>query len=162
VPSPSAWLAPIIEVLNDLEVRWSIAGGLAALRYRLAERYTADADLLTDWHPDLAQRLLSLGYAVTVLADPGEQPHLLLVRRGDERIDLLLRVVEYQDVALERATDHFLTVEDVIVHKLIAWRAKDRDDVASILASGCPLDQAYIEWWATEWEVVDRWRVATA
>ncbi len=54
-----------------------------------------------------------------------------------------------------------LTPEDVIVHKLIAWRPRDRDDIASILDAGLALDVTYIEHWASEWEVLDRWRAAT-
>ncbi len=50
-----------------------------------------------------------------------------------------------------------LTVEDVIVHKLIAWRSKDRDDIASILSPPPSLDVDYIVRWANEWEVTDRW-----
>ena len=50
-----------------------------------------------------------------------------------------------------------LTVEDVIVHKLIAWRAKDRDDLASILAANPVRDDDYIDTWAATWEVDDRW-----
>lgn len=39
-------------------------------------------------------------------------------------------------MALERAVDHVLTAEDVIIHKLIAWRPRDRDDIAAILDAG--------------------------
>jgi hypothetical protein len=93
------------------------------------------------------------------MADVGEHPHLLVVRKRDERTDLLIPTVEYQELALERGdpNNHCLTIEDVIVHKLIAWRAKDREDVASILARGLPRDDAYIAHWAAEWEVTDRW-----
>ncbi|MCC7076456.1 MAG: hypothetical protein IT198_04965 [Acidimicrobiia bacterium] len=47
------------------------------------------------------------------------------------------------------------------MHKLIAWRPRDRDDIASILDAGLALDVTYIEHWASEWEVLDRWRAAT-
>jgi hypothetical protein len=53
-----------------------------------------------------------------------------------------------------------LTVEDVLVHKLIAWRARDRDDVRSILWTGLVFDRDYVDHWATEWMVEDRWREA--
>lgn len=70
--------------------------------------------------------------------------------------------LEYQELALEcgDANDHCLTIEDVIVHKLIAWRAKDRDDVASILGRGLPRDDDYVARWAAEWEVTERWDAA--
>lgn len=79
-----------------------------------------------------------------------------------ERIDLLLSTVHYQDLAIDRGREqHVLTVEDVIMHKLIAWRPRDREDIASILAAGHELDLDYIEHWAREWEVLDRWKDAT-
>jgi len=55
-----------------------------------------------------------------------------------------------------------ITVEDVLVHKLIAWRARDRNDIASILETAPKLDETYIEHWATEWDVLDRWYEARA
>lgn len=53
---------------------------------------------------------------------------------------------------------HVLTVEDVIVHKLIAWRPRDRDDIRSILEAGVALDAAYLTRWIAEWELADRWQ----
>lgn len=55
-----------------------------------------------------------------------------------------------------------ITVEDVIVQKLIAWRPRDRNDIASILEGGHHLDEQYIERRAVEWEVLDRWHQARA
>jgi hypothetical protein len=95
------------------------------------------------------------------MADPGESPHLVLLKRDDERVDLLVAVTEYQKLALERGlTAHVLTVEDVIVHKLIAWRPRDQRDIASILSVDQPIDERYVEHWAAEWDVLDRWRAA--
>jgi D-serine dehydratase len=63
----------------------------------------------------------------------------------------------FQRAAIERAVDGVITAEDVIVFKLIAWRPRDQDDVASTLDAGHHLDTAYIERWAAEWQVTDRW-----
>ena len=53
-----------------------------------------------------------------------------------------------------------LTVEDVIVHKLLADRARDRDDIASILATGRSFDEDYVRRWAAVWGVGERWTAA--
>jgi hypothetical protein len=45
----------------------------------------------------------------------------------------------------------------VIIHKLLAWRSRDVDDITDILSTDPQLDEAYIEHWAREWEVLDRW-----
>lgn len=51
-----------------------------------------------------------------------------------------------------------LTVEDVIVHKLIAGRTQDIADIEAILAARVAFDASYVERWARFWEVLDRWR----
>lgn len=79
-----------------------------------------------------------------------------------DRVDLLIVTVEYQQVALDRSRDGVIAVEDVIVHKLIAWRPRDQDVVLSILRADPHLDAQCIEHWAQEWGVVDRWREALA
>ncbi len=157
-PRPWAWLAPLAEALDDLGVPWAVAGALAADRYRTTQRFTVDLDLLVGWSDALPEAIEQLGYDVLLIADPDEPPHLIRLRSTTERVDLLIALVEYQHVAVARSNaDHLLTVEDVIVHKLISWRPKDQDDVASILAGGPDLDEAYIERWAVAWEVTDRW-----
>jgi len=84
---------------------------------------------MATFDPELERRLIDAGYDVDVIADVGEPPHLIRCQRGAEAVDILLPVVEYQRVALARALDQVLTAEDVIVHKLIAWRLRDRDDI---------------------------------
>jgi len=127
---PSAWLASIAEIFDFVGVEWTLVGALAANRYCATPRFTTDV---------------------------GEPPHLIRCHRGAEAVDILLPVVEYQHVALARAQDHVLTVEDVIVHKLIAWRARDRDDIRSILEAGVALDHEYLDGWIAEWDVAERW-----
>lgn len=159
-PSDSA--ASAAEILGRLGGRWTLIGALAAQHYRATPRMTTDADFLADDVPGLADAFSAAGYAVVTHAEPGEPAHLLVVTGHGDHIDVLLPVVEYQEVALARAIDHVLTVEDVIVHKLIAWRPRDRNDIASILETGEPLDGDYIIRWATEWGVADRWQQALA
>jgi len=149
--------ASAAEILNGLGGRWALIGALAALRYRVTPRLTTDADILADPVDGLAQAFEAAGYTVTTIASPGEEPHLLVIRGHGDQIDVLLTAVEYQDVALSRAVDHVISAEDVIIHKLIAWRPRDRNDIASILESARPLDEDYIERWARAWDVLDRW-----
>lgn len=160
MPGPLEWLDSLARTLDRLPVRWTTIGALAANHYRADERFTTDVDVLAERHPRMEDALGIAGYAVESVLQPGEAPHLLRLTRGPERVDILLPVVEYQEVALARAVDHVLTAEDVIVHKLIAWRPRDRDDVRSILEAGVPLDKAYITRWAEDWEVAGRWTQA--
>ena len=74
---------------------------------------------------------------------------------------------DYQHEAIRRARQEsfddgasarVLTAEDVIVHKLIAGRTQDIADIEAILAAKLPLDEDYIEQWATYWDVLSYWR----
>ena len=155
---PSAWLASIADIFDGLGIDWTVVGALAANRYRATPRFTTDLDTMARHHEDLVGALQRAGYDVSVFADEGEPPHLIRCHRGPESIDVLLPVIEYQAVALDRAIDHVLAVEDVIVHKLIAWRPRDRDDIRSILEAGVALDAAYLARWIAEWELDERWQ----
>ena len=151
-------------ILESLAVDWALIGGLAANVYRDYERFTVDADVLVgcDGDPDrIANAFRVAGFAVDEIADTGESAHLLLCRREDAEIDVLLPVVEYQLEALRRSGGaHLLTVEDVIVHKLIAWRPQDQDDIASILRTEIDLDTSYVDRWSAEFEVDGNWATA--
>jgi hypothetical protein len=154
---PSAWLASIAEIFDDLGLDWTLIGALAANRYRATPRFTTDLDTMAAGHPDLVGRLEAAGYDVTVAADAGEAPHLLRCHRGPASIDIVHPVVAYQREALDRAVDHVLAPEDVVIHKLIAWRPRDRDDIRSILEAGVDLDRDYLERWVAAWELDERW-----
>ena len=153
----SAWLASIAEIFDDLGAEWTLIGALAANSYRATPRFTTDVDALAQFDPELVERLEAAGYDVAIIGDSGEPPHMLRCYRGSEQIDILLPVVEYQQTALERAVDHVLTVEDVIIHKLIAWRPRDRDDIRSMLEVEPELDAHYLDHWIAEWELTKRW-----
>lgn len=159
-PSDSA--ARAAEVFERANVPWALVGALAALRYRATPRMTVDADFLAKYEPRLVDAFRADGYDVTEVAEAGEPPHLLVVRGQGDVIDVLLAVVEYQEVALARAVDHVLSIEDVLIHKLIAWRPRDRNDIASILDTDPELDEAYLVEWVQAWDVEERWREARA
>lgn len=136
---------------------------LLRLRYRSQPRETTYVDFLIREIRDLPARLEADGYEVKVLAEPGEaEPYLALLRGNGVRVDIMAAQTEFQRSALDRAVDGVITVEDVIVFKLLAWRARDRADIDSILSVGHELEEGYIEHWAEEWQVSDRWARAKA
>ena len=160
-------------LLDGLSIRWALIGGLAANRFRRSPRNTDDVDLLlADAGPGpdtLESTLIAAGWSVQ-RADPiGD---LLRARHAElGPVDLLVAGTAYQHEALQRALAAVervpgagavpaLTVEDVIVHKLIAGRYRDLADIEEILESDPTLDEDYIERWAKFWEVLDRWKVA--
>jgi methyl coenzyme M reductase gamma subunit len=76
------------------------------------------------------------------------------------RIDLIFSYSPYERQALERvrrvsvgkANVRFAAVEDVIVHKMIAGRPRDLEDVRGILLKNPTFDEAYIRRWLAEFD----------
>lgn len=163
-------LGEIGALLDGLSIRWALAGGLAANRYRRSPRHTDDVDLLlANTGPGLdmlESTLTDAGWSVQ-RADP--RGELLRARHSQlGPVDLLIAGTPYQQEALHRAVVDVemvpgagevpvLTVEDVIVHKLIAGRYRDLADIEEILETKPSLEEPYIERWAEFWEVLDRW-----
>jgi hypothetical protein len=148
-------------LLDRLGISWTLIGAIAATKYRAEYRPTTDVDFLVEPNEGIVPGLVDAGFDVRVLEDEGE-PHLIRARRSDGQADLIIAGTPYQTLAIERAVDHVLTVEDVLVHKLIAWRPRDQDDVRSILSTGLAFDDAYVEHWVGEWGVEGRWAEAQA
>lgn len=160
-PALSACYRDAAATLDALGAAWAVIGALAAFDYRVEDRDTTDVDFLVGSAEGLLEALQQRGFDVTVQRDEGEEPWFIRGRRVGATAEFIVSQTPYQEEALRRAVDHVITAEDVIVHKLIAWRPRDRDDVASILANpDVILDHGYIEHWAREWEVLDRWREA--
>ncbi len=71
------------------------------------------------------------------------------------RVDLILSFSPFEQIAISRArpvrlgtTDvKFASLEDVVVHKVIAGRARDLEDVASILLRNPGADLSYVRNW---------------
>ena len=146
------------QILADSGISTVVIGAHAANRYRLEVRNTVDLDLLAATLDGAAEALRAAGCDVRSVSDDGLE-YLVCARVGSARLDVLLAETDSQRVAIDRAVDGVLTVEDVIVHKLIAGRPRDLDDIASILAAGVSVDDAYVVEHSTSWGVDDRWRV---
>lgn len=162
-------LGELARLLAGQSIRWALIGGLAANRYRRTPRHTFDVDLLLasvgSELEELEAALAAAGWSVRHADADGT-----LLRASHPQlgaVDLLISGTEYQREALARArVEHVvgvgdtpvLTVEDVIVHKLIAGRYQDLADIEAILDGGVLIDAAYVERWAEFWEVLDRWR----
>ncbi|MGH7897428.1 MAG: hypothetical protein ACREQQ_05715 [Candidatus Binatia bacterium] len=178
MPSEPTGVDPTIAYFGDLfsrlRVDWCIAGAVAANAYR-PPRDTTDLDLVVQIsasrYRDVAERLRADGWRIVRSSPESDYPDIVRLRHDVYfPTDLLLVKTAYQAEALARATPlatvrtgpRVLSAEDVIVHKLIANRHRDRADVHEILRSGVPLDREYVQRWAVEWDVVERWEAAVA
>ena len=157
------------EVLGALSIDWALFGAVAANRYRREVRLTGDIDLLlADHGGDLAvleRSLAQAGWKTRRATPDGSMLRLRHPRFG--AADLVLAETEYQRVALGRARAEadtaghpvrYLAPEDVILHKLIAGRPRDLDDIENILDAAPELDEDYLSGWAEAWDVVEPWQ----
>ena len=160
-------LSNLAEILQSLSIQWALIGALAANRYRASPRLTQDVDvLLADAGSPgaLESALRNAGWSIHRATSEGD---LLRLRHAELGMaDLLIAGTQYQQEALKRArrepisasqTVPVLTVEDVIIHKLIAGRSQDIADIEAIVAARVPLDDAYVDRWVEFWEVADAW-----
>jgi hypothetical protein len=83
-----------------------------------------------------------------------------LDKRSGIRVDFIFSFSPYERQAIERAKDiklgrtsvRFASLEDVVVHKVIAGRARDLEDVRSVLLKNPKHDSHYIEKWLAEFD----------
>jgi hypothetical protein len=77
-----------------------------------------------------------------------------LTPRFTTDVDVLVRWLE---VALERAVDGSSPSRTCSSTRGWGGRPPDRDDMASILATGRPFDEDDVAHWTTVWGMADRW-----
>ncbi len=157
VPEPSDYSTAFAERLRDLGVEARLIGALAALRYRRVPRSTTYVYFLARSLDGITEPDRRDGYEVRAERDDNGDPYVLFIRGHGQRVDVLLAETEYQREALDRATSDVITVEDVIIHKLLAWRSRDIDDLTDILSTQPVLDHDYLRQWIGAWDVTDRW-----
>jgi hypothetical protein len=76
------------------------------------------------------------------------------------RVDFMFSWSAYEQGALGRSRSidlggagvKFASVEDVVIHKIIAGRPRDLEDVRMILIKNPTLDQVYIQSWLKEFD----------
>ena len=154
------------EHLDQQEIPYMIIGGQAVLVYG-RPRLTRDIDITlgvdTDKLASIEEVCKTL--KLRILADnpqefaqntkvlPTEEPDLKI------RVDFIFSFTPYEAQAIKKAkrvliADYpvkFASCEDVIIHKMVAGRAIDEEDIVGILARNRDaIDFAYIEKWLSE------------
>ncbi|MBM4350899.1 MAG: nucleotidyl transferase AbiEii/AbiGii toxin family protein [Deltaproteobacteria bacterium] len=83
-----------------------------------------------------------------------------LDKKSGIRVDFIFSFSPYERQAIERAKDirlgrslvKFASLEDVVIHKVIAGRARDLEDVKSVLLKNPKYDSVYIESWLKQFD----------
>ncbi len=149
-----------------------IIGGQAVLVYGRM-RATDDIDVTLGIGPDEFDRArevaTSLGYTATK-PDPEKfaQQTFVYPCKNDTtglRIDFVFSFSPYERCAIERAREvdvdgeivRYATPEDIVIHKIIAGRPRDVEDVKWIIKKNPELDMTYVRDWLRQFEeVLDR------
>jgi len=155
---PDRWLPEFADIFATLHLEWAVIGGLGAVRYRSTPRDTTDLDFVINSAAATSEALEHRGYTVRIRREDDGTPYLLQGETTDgTHFDIYEAHTEFEKNALARRIANYVTAEDLIVYKLLAWRAQDRDDIAQILVAQPSLNQSYIGRWADAWDIRERW-----
>lgn len=152
-------LAEIVRILETQRLPYMVIGGIANLVWGVP-RATLDIDITVAIEPGMLPSLLkTLAPAFRILPEQAEQfvadtSVLPLQSRGGVRVDLIIARLPYERVAIQRVRRQSLagvevnvcSPEDLIIHKIVSERPKDREDIVGIVRQqGAALDRRYLE-----------------
>jgi len=153
--------------LDRLGIPYMLIGGQAVLLYG-EPRLTRDIDVTLGVGPERLSELLEWvrgsGWQVLV-EEPADFVGRTMVLPCLEpasgiRVDFIFSFSAYERQALERARRvpigsahvRFASLEDLIVHKVLAGRPRDLEDVRSILLKNPGFDLEYVRHWLREFD----------
>jgi len=153
--------------LERLGIPYMLIGGQAVLLYG-EPRLTRDIDVTLGTGPEQLSEVLewirSSGWEVLVEAPADFVGKTMVLPCLDPtsgiRIDLIFSFSPYEQQALKRARRvplagaevRFASLEDLIIHKVLAGRPRDIEDVRSILLKNRAFDVEYIHHWLREFD----------
>jgi hypothetical protein len=165
-------LGKLARALDGAGIPYMVIGGQAVLLHG-EPRLTRDIDITLGVDSSAFARVLALGRSIGLSPSVPDVERFvqktnvlpLFSELAAIRIDLIFSFTPYEAQAIERATFlsvsdtpvRFATAEDLIIHKLVAGRPRDLEDVRGILARQRHLDEAYLKhWFPTFRDVVSR------
>jgi predicted nucleotidyltransferase len=155
-------LARIGASLEKAGIPYMIIGGQAVLLYG-EPRLTRDIDITLGVNIDQLETLLSIAQHLSLKPLPEDVRtfvrQTMVLPALDEatgiRVDFIFSFTPYESQAIRRAKKVrildqdvcFAAVEDLIIHKIFAGRARDIEDVQTVILKNSVLDIPYIEEW---------------
>lgn len=151
--------------LERNDIPYMLIGGQAVLLYG-EPRLTRDIDITVGVDVDKLEKIIAIvnDLKLKILPEKIEEfvrKTMVLPVINDEtgiRIDFIFSFSTYERQAIEKARKVrmlgqevcFAAPEDVIIHKIIAGRARDVEDVRSIILKTKDLDFNYIRQWLSD------------
>lgn len=159
-------LARLAHALDAAALPYMVIGGQAVLLYG-EPRLTRDVDLTLGVGPERLADVLAvvegLGLRPLVEPTPFVAETLVLPCEDPEsgiRVDLVFSLPGYERTALARTNRvevggtevRFASVEDLLIHKLVAARPRDVEDARGVLLRHPHVDAAYVRRWLGHFE----------
>ena len=163
-------LTKIARKLTASHIPYMVIGGQAVLLYG-EPRLTKDIDITLGIGADKYESILSLARSLDmkVLVDNPEDfvKKTMVLPLQDEksgiRVDFIFSFSSYEKQAIERARSvsfttavdvgvQFASLEDIVIHKVIAGRPRDIEDIKSIILKNPIFDRHYIITWLMEFD----------
>jgi predicted nucleotidyltransferase len=160
-------LTRLAKELADRSIPYMVIGGQAVLLYgepRLTKDIDVTLGLGVDGFQTIRKVAKALAFAMMVENPEDFVRRTMVLPVLDEesgiRIDFIFSFSEYEKQAIERAVSVpmkgasvcFASLEDVLIHKIVAGRPRDIEDVTSILLKNPDYDRAYIDKWLREFD----------
>ena len=153
--------------LKKASIPYMVIGGQALLLYG-EPRLTRDIDIALGMGVNelnkLKEVISGVGLKILVKKEKKFVEQNMVLPTMDEksgiRVDFIFSFSPYERQAIERAKDirlgrtwvRFASLEDVVIHKVIAGRARDLEDIKSILLKNPTYDSEDIEKWLEEFD----------
>lgn len=160
-------LARISRELTADKIPYMIFGGQAVLVYG-EPRFTQDIDITLGIDPTCSAAVLALvkRLGMEILVDQPEEflreTFVLPVKDNVSgiRLDLVFSLSEFEKEAIGRAKKftfcdqavNFVTLEDLVIFKIIAGRPRDLEDLKGILLKNPDYNRAHILYWLSSYD----------
>ncbi|MCI0405441.1 MAG: nucleotidyltransferase [candidate division Zixibacteria bacterium] len=153
--------------MNRAKISYMVIGGQAVLVYG-EPRLTKDIDIALGVGVDGLEKIQELTSRLKLKMLPKSPREFVkktmtlpaLEEKSGIRVDFIFSFSPYERQAIERAravrfgrsTVKFAALEDLVIHKLIAGRPRDIEDVKSVLLKNPRYNRAYLVGWLKKFD----------